>query len=59
MVFRFEAYENVMAKHHLKNTDWRQAAHWAFLNGVQGKDTTVASVRMIDADTVEIVKRKD
>ena len=59
MVFRFEAYENVISKHHLKNTDWRQAAHWAFLYGTAHKDASIASVKMIDENTVEIIKRKD
>ena len=59
MVFRFEAYENVISKHHLKNTDWRQAAHWAFLAGTAHKDASIASVRQVDENTVEIIKRKD
>ena len=58
--FRFETYENVISKHHLKKCSWSQAAQWAFLNGTNnlGK-VSIASVKMIDADTVEIIKRTD
>ena len=59
MTFRFEYYENIVSKHHLKKSDWKQAASWAFLNDTKKADVTIASVRMIDNDTVEIVKRKD
>ena len=58
-MFRFEYYENVISKHHLAKCDWRQAALWAFLNNCSHADVTVASVKMIDSDTVEIVKRRD
>ena len=58
MTFRFEYYENVISKHHLSKVDWRQAAHWAFANNLAKPDTSIASVKMIDEDTVEIVKRK-
>ena len=57
--FRFEYYENVISKHHLKKCTWNQAAQWAFMNGIPNANTTIASVKMIDADTVEIIKRKD
>ena len=58
--FRFETYENVVTKHHLgSNLDWASGARWAFLNRLNDGDTTVCSVRQIDADTVEIIKRKD
>ena len=30
--FRFEYYENVITKHHLKNVQWAQAAQWSFEN---------------------------
>ena len=58
--FRFEYYENVVSKHHLKKCSWNQAAQWAFLNGTNnlGK-VSIASVKMLDADTVEIIKRTD
>ena len=56
-MFRFEYYENVVSKHHLKGIDWTQSAKWAFNNDLN--KTTVASVKMIDNDTVEIVKRRD
>ena len=60
--FRFETYENVVTKHHLgSNLDWASGARWAFLNRLNGNDasTTVCSVRQVDADTVEIIKRND
>jgi hypothetical protein len=60
MSFRFEAYENVITKHHLgKKIHWSQAARWAFANNLNRKDTTVCHVRQVDSDTVEIVKRHD
>ena len=59
MTFRFEYYENVINKHHLKWIDWRQCATWAWYNNLSNNDVTVASVRMIDSDTVEIIKRRD
>ena len=59
MVFRFEYYENVINKHHLNKVDWRQAAHWGWANNLAKADWTIASVRQVDADTVEIVKRRD
>ena len=59
MVFRFEYYENVISKHHLKNIDWRQCAMWGWNNNLGNSDTTIASVRQIDANTVEIIKRRD
>ena len=58
--FRFETYENVVTKHHLgSNLDWASGARWAFLNKLNDGNTTVCSVRQVDADTVEIIKRKD
>ena len=58
--FRFEYHENVITKHHLgKKLDWSQAARWAFTNSLGRKDTAICHVRQIDANTVEIVKRKD
>ena len=59
MAFRFEYYENVIAKHHLNKIDWRQSAQWAFQNHFNNDAYTIASVRMIDDNTVEIIKRKD
>ena len=59
MVFRFEYYENVVSKHHLKKIDWRQSAMWAMFNGLGTANTTIASIKMVDADTIEIVKRHD
>ena len=56
---RFEYYENVISKHHLKQIDWKQCGSWAFLSGLNKADTTIASVKMLDNDTVEIIKRKD
>ena len=58
--FRFETYENVITKHHLGSSlNWVQGARWAFLNRLNDANTTVCSVRQIDADTVEIIKRRD
>ena len=58
--FRFETYENVVTKHHLgSNLDWMSGARWAFLNKLNDGNTTVCSVRQVDADTVEIIKRQD
>ena len=57
--FRFEYYENVPSKHHLNKVDWKQSAVWAFNNGLGSANTTIASIKMIDADTIEVVKRND
>ena len=59
MVFRFEYFENVISKHHLNKIDWTQSANWAFLTNTSGNDWTIARVRQIDEDQVEIIKRKD
>ena len=58
--FRFETYENVVTKHHLGiGLNWAAGARYAFLNKLNDANTTVVSVKQIDADTVEIVKRHD
>lgn len=57
--FRFEYYENVITKHHINKVDWTQAAKWAFQNQLNNSDVTVASIKQIDEDTIEIIKRKD
>lgn len=57
--FRFEYFENVTTKHALKNVDWTQAAQWAWADHLNHKDWTVARVRMLDADTLEVIKRRD
>ena len=60
LTFRFEYFENVINKHHLSKCDWKQAAKWGFMNNLNNLNTwSVASTSMIDADTVEIVKRRD
>ena len=59
MAFRFEYYENMVAKHHMNKVDWRQSAIWAFGNNLNNDAYTIASIKMIDSDTVEIIKRKD
>ena len=59
ITYRFEYYENVISKHHLSKIDWRQAAIWGFNNRLNKSDVTVANTRMIDNDTVEIIKRVD
>ena len=57
--FRFETFENVVTKHTLGKVSFTQAAQWAFLANLQKKDWTIQSVRMIDSDTVEVIKRRD
>ena len=57
--FRFEYYENVITKHNIKNAHWTQAAKFAVLNQLNNKDVTIASIRQIDEDTIEIIKRRD
>ena len=57
--FRFETYENVIAKHTLSKASWTQAAQFAFNQNLNKRDYTIANVRQIDADTVEIIKRHD
>ena len=59
MVFRFEYFENVISKHHMKGVDWRQAARWGFHNNLGKAGWTIASVKMLGDDKVEIVKRHD
>ncbi len=59
MGMRFEYYDNLVSKHRLSKIDWRQAATWAFNNNLNAANHSVAGVRMTDADTVEIIKRKD
>ena len=57
--FRFERYQNSVVKHHMSaGIKWQQSAMWAFNNDLNGK-ATVVETRMIDADTVEILKRYD
>ena len=65
-MFRFEYYENVISKHHLNNISWKQAAEYSFLtdqykNGmIFGKgEQTICNVRMVDDDTVEVIKRRN
>ena len=57
--FRFEAYEHVIAKHTMSKVSWTQAAQWAFNNKLNKNDWNIVDVRMLDADTVEIIKRRD
>ena len=59
IAYRFEYYENVISKHHLNKIDWRQSAQWAWNNKLGNSDVTIASVKMLDNDRVEIVKRVD
>ena len=65
-MFRFEYYENVISKHHLSSISWKQCAEWSLTNTAYktglffgGGNMTIASVRNIDADTVEVIKRRD
>ena len=57
--FRFETYENVMAKHTLKKVHWTQVAQYAFGQNLDKRDWTIASVKQIGDDKLEIIKRKD
>lgn len=57
--FRFEYYENMVTKYHLRNLNWTQIARYAFTHDLNKSNVTVQSIRMIDEDTIEIVKRKD
>ena len=59
MAFRFEYYENVINKHHRNKVDWKQAAINQFYDKLNKADVTIASVKMIDEDTLEIIKRID
>ena len=58
MSFRYEIKENVVTKHHLgKKLHWTQAASFAFTK--DSTKTTVCSVKQLDSNTVEIVRRHD
>jgi len=60
MSFRFETHENVITKHHLgKKIHWTQAARHEFLKNLDKKTVTICSVKQLNEDTVEIVKRFD
>lgn len=64
-MFRFEYFENVISKHHLSNVSWTSAAGQSAVNmryktGIfSGGDMTICNVRMIDDNTVEIIKRRN
>ena len=56
--FRFETYQNSVVKHHMRKAyDPKQPAMWAWNHDLHR--TTISSVRQIDADTIEVVKRYD
>ena len=58
--FRFETHANVITKHHLgSQISWDAGARWAFKDKLSDASTTICSVRQIDEDTVEIIKRRD
>ena len=57
--FRFETYENVFVNHTLSKVNWTQAAQWAFLRNLDKRDWTIASVKQLDDNKIEIVKRRD
>ncbi len=57
--FRPETYENVITKHVISKVEWQQPAIWAFKDKLKKPDVSIASIKMIDEDTVEIVKRVD
>lgn len=49
-----------MTKHHLGSSDkvcWTQCAYANFFEGLN--KSTICSVKQVDSDTVEIIKRKD
>ena len=59
-MFRFEYNQNVVTKHHLGSTEkihWTQAANWSFFNDLN--KTSICSIKQVDPDTIEIVKRRD
>jgi hypothetical protein len=64
-MFRFEYFENVVSKHHLNNVSWKQAAQQSALNmyhksgWFSGSAMTVCHTRMVDDDTLEIIKRRN
>ena len=64
-MFRFEYYENVVTKHHLNNVNWKSAAgstatNMKFKTGMfGGGQMTICNVRMVDDDTMEIIKRRN
>jgi len=57
--FRFEYFENLITKNYVKGADFEKASKWAIQDHFGDADWTVASVRQVDPDTVEIVKRRD
>tara|TARA_B110001450_G_C17268282_1_gene338414 strand:- start:163 stop:519 length:357 start_codon:yes stop_codon:yes gene_type:complete len=57
--YRFEYFENVISKHHLNKIDWRQSAKWAFNNKLGQQNVSIASIKQLDNDNVEIIKRFD
>jgi hypothetical protein len=57
--FRFEYFENVTTKHALSKVNWTQAAQWAWNDHLNHKDWSVARVRQLDNDTIEVIKRRD
>ena len=59
IAYRFEYFENVISKHHLNKIDWRQSALWAFSNRLGKADVTIASIKQLDNNQVEIIKRID
>lgn len=64
-MFRFEYFENVISKHHLNNINWQAAAgqsvtNMKFKTGWFGSgQMTICNVRMVDEDTLEIIKRRN
>ena len=64
-MFRFEYFENVIAKHHLNNVSWKSAAEQSAVNKkyktgmFSSGEMTICNVRMVDNDIVEIIKRRN
>ena len=60
MSFRVQTHENCVVKHHLaQNIHWSQPAAWAFKHHMGESKWTVHSVKQLNADTLQIVKRRD
>lgn len=59
MSFRFEFWENVISKNKIKGVEWTQAAKASAQENLDKKDWSIVSVKQIDADTIEILKRRN
>jgi len=59
MVIRFEYWENVISKNIINGATWQQAAKSSAQENLDKKDWTIVHVKQVDADTVEILKRRN